>query len=259
MPLHREGIENVRLFTLPDGIAADGSCAAISAAVLVTWRSPWAGMLHQAYVNGHFAGVTIDAGQRQLVVQPPGSFQSAVCVEVVAVEPKDAQIDFADELDPSVTSGRVRLSILRSQTLPLGGTVDVYFDNGTGQIDYNTRLNASPIVIWPYFQDKAGFGMAQFGGADFGYDSAACVGFGKGSFANGPFGMDADTVEWISPLLPLGRYRFAVKIRDSCGSESAASETVPIAVVPPAKPATALSIAAFDAQTNQLTLRISDE
>lgn len=259
MPFHREGIENVRLFTLPDGIAADGSCAAVSAAVLVTWRSSWAGMLHQAYVNGRFAGATIDADQRQLVVQPPGSFQSAVCVEVVAVEAKDAHTDFANELDPPPTSGRVRLCILRSQTLPLGGAADVYFDKGTGQIDYSAPLNASPIAIWPCFQDKAGFGMAQFGRADFGYDSAACVGFGKGSFANGPFGMDADMVEWISPLLPLGRYRFAVKIRDAYGNESAASETVPIAVVPPAQPAAALSIAAFDAQTNQLTLRVSDE
>jgi hypothetical protein len=259
MSFRREGIENVRAFTLPDGIAADGSCAAISSAVLVTWRSIWAGMLHQVYINGRFAGATVDAEQRQLVVQPPGSFQSAVCMEVVAVEPTDAQTDFADDLDPPPASGRVRLSILRSQTLPLGGTADVYFDNGSGQIDYGTPLNPSPIVIWPCFQDKAGFGTAQFGAGDFGYDSAACVGFGKGSFASGPFGMDADIMEWISPLLPLGRYRFGVKIRYSYGNESAASETAPIAVVPPAKPAAALSIAAFDPQTNQLTPRVSDE
>lgn len=259
MPFHRDGIEAVRAFILPDGIASDGRCATISAAVLVTWHSSWAGMLHQVYVNGRFAGATIDAEQRQLVVQPPGSFQSAVCIEVVAVEPKDAHVDFAEEPDPLSPGARVRLGILRSQALPLGGTADVYFDDGSGQIDYGTPLNGSPIVIWACPQDKAGFGTARFGEGDFGYDSAACVGFGKGSFAMGSFGMDADTFEWISPPLPLGRYRFGVKIRDSYGNESSASETAPIAVVPPARPAAALSIGAFDPQTNELTLRISDE
>ena len=53
-------------------------------------------------------------------------------------------------------------------------TANVYFDNGTGQIDYTTPLNPVPIPIWPCRQDKAGFGMAQFGAGDFGYDSAAC-------------------------------------------------------------------------------------
>ena len=66
--------------------------------------------------------------------------------------------------------------------------------------------------------------------------------------------MDADTIEWISSPLPLGRYRFGVKIRDAYGNESIASETGLIAVVPPPKPAAALSIVAFDRQTNQLTL-----
>jgi hypothetical protein len=259
MAFHCEGIENVRTFILPDGIAADGSCAAISSAVLVTWRSGCAGMLHQVYLNGRFAGVTIDPEQRKLVVQLPTSFQSAVRIEVVAVEPKDAYADFTAELDPPPASGRVRLGVLRSQTLPLGGTVDLYHDNGGGQIDYGTPRNVSPVPIWPCSQDKAGFGMAWFGECDFGYDAAACVGFGRGSFADGPFGMDADTVEWISPPLPLGRYRFGVKIRNSCGNQSAASETGPIAVVPAPKPASALSIGAFDPLTKQLTLRVSDE
>lgn len=258
MLFHREGIENVRVFSLPDGIAADGSSAAISAAALVTWRSCNAGMLHQVYLNGRFAGVTIDVEQRQLVVQSPGSFRSALRVEVVAVEPKDAHVDFADKFDPPPAAGRVRLSILRSQALPLGVGINVYFDNGTGQIDYDKPLNASPIPVWPCPQDKAGFGTAQFGMNDFGYDSAASVGFGKGSFGSGQFGMDADTVEWISSPLPLGRYRFGVKIRDTYGNENIASETDLIAVVPPPKPATALSIVAFDRQTNQLTLCVSD-
>ncbi len=258
MSLHRDGIENVRALPLPDGVAADGCPAAISSVVLVTWRSSHAGMLHQVYLNGRLAGATVDAEQRQLVVPAPASFQAPVRVEVVAVEAKDAHLDLADELDPPPTCGRVRLSILRSQDLPVGARANVYCDHGTGQIDYDTPQDATPISIWPHPQDKAGFGMEQFGVNDFGYDSAACVGFGKGSFGNGQFGMDADTVEWISPSLPLGRYRFAVKILDEHGNESVASQTEPIMVVPPAKPVATLTIAAFDPQTNRLTLGVSE-
>lgn len=259
MSVHLEGIESVRAFVLPDGIATDGSCAGIWGAALVTWWSSHVGRLHQAYVNGHLAGVTLDSEQRQLVVQLPASFESAVRVEIVAVDPADAHVDFADELESPATCVRVRLSILRSQTLPLGAKANVYFDNATGSIDYAQPLNASPIPIWPYPQDKAGLGTARFGDGDFGYDSAASVGFGKGSFARGQFGLDADAIEWTSPLLPLGRYRFGVKVLDALGNESAPSETDEIAIVPPARPAAALNIAAFDPQTNQLTLSISDQ
>ena len=257
MPFTRAGIENVRVLVLPDGVAADGRCAAVSRTALVTWHSSRAGMHYQVYLNGRFAGSTLEAGQRQLVVHAPSSFQSAVRVEVIAVEPAEAHIDFACELDrPAAGSGRVRLAILRSQTLPIEATANVYCDPGTGQIDYTTPLNSVPISIWPCRQDKAGLGMAQFGAGDFGYDSAAAVGFGKGSFGHGQFGLDADTIEWISPPLPLGRYRFGVTVAAAGSNESPACETQAIAVVPAARPAAGLEIVTFNERTHQLTLRI---
>jgi hypothetical protein len=259
MSFTRAGIESVRALVLPDGVAADGRCAAVSRTALVTWHSSREGMCHQVYLNGRFAGSTLDTGQRRLVVQTPSSFQSAVRVEVIGVEPKDAHIDFSPELGrPAAGSGRVRLAILRSQTLPMEATANVYCDNGTGLIDYATPLNPVPIPIWPCRQDKAGLGMAQFGAGDFGYDSAAAVGFGKGSFGHGQFGLDADAIEWISPPLPLGRYRFGVAVADAEGTESSACETEAIAIVPAARPAAGLEIAALNEQTHQLTLRILD-
>ena len=259
MPFYRDGIENVRALALPEAVSADGTGSALSCAALATWRSSHAGRLHQVYVNGCLAGTTLDTRQRRLVVQAPASFHAAVRVEVVAIDPRDAHTDFAGELDPSPTGGRVRFGILRSQTLPIGAKADVYSDNGSGETDYGRPLNASPIPIWPCVQDKAGFGMAHFGAGDFGYDAAASVGFGKGSFGHGQFGLNADTIEWISSPLPLGRYRFAVKVIDADGNESTATETNPIAVVPGPKPAAALSITAFDPHTNQLTLHVSDQ
>jgi len=259
MSFLREGIEYVRALALPDGIASDGRHAAVSQAALVTWRSALEGMLYQIYVNGMLAGTTIDAGQRRLIVRTPGSFESVVRIEVVAVCPRDAACDLAGELGGSdVGSGRVKLTLLRSQSLPIEGALNIYFDNGTGAIDYAEPLNVSPVPLWPCQQDKAGFGMAQFGTGDFAYESAAAVGFGKGSFGHDGFGLDADVIEWVSPVLPLGRYRFGVRVVDASGDESSARESESITVIPPAKPAVGLGILEFNEYTNQLTLNMSD-
>ena len=260
MSFLREGIDHVRVFPLPDGVATDGRSAAVSRAALVTWSSSHTEELYQVYAGGQFAGATIDVEQRSLIIQAPSSFQSAVRVEVIAVEPKEDHVNFAGQLErPVVESGRVKLTFLRSQALPIDARINIYTDNGTGQISYAEPVNALPLPIWPCTQDKAGFGMAQFGTGDFGYDSAAAVGFGRGSFGNGQFGFDADTLEWVSPRLPLGRYRFGVKVIDAHGNESLASETEPMAVVPAATPAAGLDIVTFNPATNQLTLRISDQ
>lgn len=260
MALCRDGIEDVRACVLPDGIGPDGRAAALSRAVLVTWRSRLEGMLYQVYVNRRLAGVTVAPDQRQMVVVGPSSFESAVRVEVVAVEPRDGHIDFADEIDEPLHRGaRIRLVFLRSQNLPAGAALNIYSDRGTGQVDYDEPLNDASIPIWPCPRDKAGFGMSRFGDGDFGWDAAAAVGFGKGCFGCGPFGLDADAIEWISPLLASGTYRFGVRVIDEAGDASAAVETGPLAVIAPARPAARLDLASFDAETGRLTLSVSDQ
>jgi hypothetical protein len=140
----------------------------------------------------------------------------------------------------------------------MDATAEVYFDNGTGQIDYDNPITSTQIRIWPAWQDKAGFGMSRFGMVDFGWDSATAVGFGKGNFGHGQFGLDADAVEWTSPQLPSGTYKFGVKVRDASGRQSTGSETGPITVTPAARPANGLSVTSFDKQTNQLLLNIEN-
>lgn len=175
------------------------------------------------------------------------------------MEAGQGDTDFSNEIAPSpADSGRVRISLLRSQNLPMGATAEIYFDNGTGEVDYDKPLTSSPIRIWPAWQDKAGFGMSRFGVSDFGLEWAAGVGFGKGSFSNGRFGLDADMIEWTSPPLSAGVYKFAVKIADERGNESSVSETGPITVTPAAKPAEKVSISLFDKQANRLVLKIAN-
>jgi len=258
MALISSGIERVRAFELPGGIWSDGGYVGTPRIALVRWRSTWSDKFYQIYVNGQYAGVTVDSQQRQMIVQMPTSLESPVRIEVFAVEAEQADTDFSSEIDSSIgQSDRVRISVLRSQGLPIGATAQIYFDNGTGEIDYDKALNDSPIRVWPAWQDKAGFGMSRFGASDFGYDSAAAVGFGKGSFGHGQFGLDADIFEWISPPLCAGVYKFAVKVTDKAGNESSGSETGQITVTPAPRSAERISISSFDKQTNQLVLNVS--
>lgn len=258
MVLINNGIEKVRAFELPTGIWVDGRYVGMPRTALVKWHSCWPNMFYQVYVNGQYAGTTVDSQQRQMIVQVPTSLETPIRIEVFAVETEEANTDFSNEIDSSIgQSGRVRISLLRSQNLPIGATAQIYFDNGTGEIDYDNPLSDSPIRVWPARQDKAGFGMSRFGASDFGYDSAAAVGFGKGSFGNGQFGLDADTFEWISAPMQAGVYKFALNITDEVGNESNGSETIQVTVIPAARPAEQVSISSFDKQTNQLVLSIS--
>jgi hypothetical protein len=260
MKLISSGIENVRAFELPAGIRANGDCVGNPRAALVKWtdKTNQSDIFYQVYVNGQYAGKTVDSQQRKMIVPVPSSFESAVRIEVFAVEAEQAHTDLSKELvRPPAASGRVRISLLRSQNLLSNTTAEIYFDNGTGFIDYNQPLSDRPIRIWPAWQDKAGFGMSRFGAGDFGYDSAAAVGFGKGSFGQGQFGLDADTIEWTSPLLMADVYKFGVKIIDGAGNKSSASKTDPITVIPAARPAEQVSISSFDKQTNKLVLNIA--
>lgn len=260
MKLISEGIEKVRAFELPAGIWASGKCVESLKTTLVKWidKKHQGDTFYQVYVNGQYAGATIDSQQRQMIVPIPSSFESAVRIEVFAVKPEDAHINLSNELvsSPSI-SERVRISLLRSQDLPMDAGAEIYFDNGTGTVDYNQPLNNRPIRIWPTWQDKAGFGMSRFGASDFGYDSAGAVGFGKGCFGQGQFGLDADTIEWTSPLLTAGVYKLGVMITDSADNKSSASETEPITVAPAARPAEQVNVSSFDKQTNELVLCIS--
>jgi len=194
----------------------------------------------------------------QMLVAIPESFQSPVRIEVFAIEPEYADIDFSETIDcPAGLTGRVQITMLRSQNLSIGSTAQIYFDAGTGEIDYDNPLNDSPIRIWPAWQYKAGFGMSCFGRSDLGYDSSAAAGFGRGDFGQVWFGFDADTFDWTGPQLPAGVYRFAVIITDELGNKSEPIETGPITITPLPKPAENLGISSFDKQMNQLVLKIA--
>ena len=252
------GIDKVTVFELPSGIWGDGGGFSEPRMCLVKWRSSLENRFHQIYVNGEYAGTTVDDEQRQMIVYLPVSLETAVRIEVFAVDAEDIYVDFSNEFSWSGSGmGRAKLSLLRDQDLPVGAQAHIYFDDGTGEINYDNPLTEKVIWLLAAWQDKAGFGMSGFGLSDFGFDSAAAVGLGRGSFGRGPFGLDADVIEWISPPLPAGVYKFGVKVIDAVGNESTSSETGQVTVIPAARPGEQMSISSFDKQANQLVLNIS--
>ncbi|MBN1796730.1 MAG: hypothetical protein JW804_08655 [Sedimentisphaerales bacterium] len=252
-----EGIEKIRVIELPAGFSTDGRYCPCYRVALVKFKSSWTDKLYQIYINGDFSGSTINLQQRQLVVPVPSSFETAVRIEVFAVQPEDAYVDFSGEFSGGYSSGRVKLKLLRSQNLPPDSIIQIYFDNGGGIVDYENPLNDQPIPVWPNRYDKAGFGMCEFGNSDFGYDSAAAIGFGMGDFALGMNGLDADSIEWISEPLPKGTYKFAAIITDKNGKVSSAAETDSLNVIPSATPAEGLEVVSFNELNNELTLSIN--
>jgi len=254
MKLIGDGIDRVRVFELAGGLWADGEVFGQERLCLVRWRSQWNDKFYQVYVNGRFAGVTIDVRQRGMVVGLPSSFESAVVIEVFAVEEQYAYCDLSNEIEGHRLCGRVVIYLLRSQSLGLDWVFEVYSDGGMGEIDYDSPVTERPIEVWPSIADKAGFGLSRFGESDFGRDWSAGVGFGVGCFGEGEFGVDSERIEWVSGELEKGAYRFAVKLRDRAGSESEAVELEAVTVVPGARSVEKLSVKSFEKQINSLEL-----
>ena len=226
-----EGISKVRAFAMSAGAA------------VVKWHSTSSDMLHQVYVNGRFAGVTVEPMQKQLIVPISLSVKTAVQIEVFAVEPGYSDIDYSAGQSQA---GRAKIEFPRTDNLPTGGSVDYYLENN--------RLSNRSIKIQPEFADKGGFGLSSFAMSDFGYDGSCAPGLGKGNFGFGWFGFDCDMLCWQSGQLEAGSYKFDIKITDNLGNTTDEQETEEMTVIPPATPAKKLKIKSFDKQSGKLIL-----
>ena len=257
MELIHNGIENVRAVRIPAGVGAAGRGHPAVGRVLVSWRAPQSAYLYQVYVGGRFVGATTDSGQRRMLCPVPSSVTGAVRIEVFAVAADQADKDWSSQIAPAAAGdGRVRIRLLRRQSLPLGAEFVVYGDGGSGVIDYGTPLPGGSLPVWAGPLDKCGFGLAGFGAGDFGWDGSTAVGFGIGAFGGGDFGLAADVLEWISGPLEAGDYRFGVVVRDARGLASAPMEAGPVFVGPAATAVEELSLLVFDAALNRLELAV---
>lgn len=255
MGLVSSGIYRIRAYALSAGVRADGSCVDEPLGVLVKWRSEHENKLYQIYVNGELAGATTGFEQRSMIVPIPSAWSSAARIEVFAVEPSEAQIDFSSQLSPRQQVGRVKLSWIRGMNLPFEGTAQVFSDGASGEIDYENPVSKEDIHLWTSWQDKSGFGLGQFGEGDFGYEGSAAIGFGGGAFGKGEFGFDADEIGWVSSELETGKYKFAIKVTDIFGNVSDAQETDEVIVIRTVRPAEKLEVESYNKEEDRLVLK----
>ncbi len=253
MGLVGTGVDRVRAFGLAAGVADDGATLGEPLSVLVAWRSEHEDKLHQVYVNGELAGVTCEFAQRMLVIALLSSWSSALRIEVYAVDPCEAHIDFGGEVDGGGQKGRVEIGWLRRMELPTDGVGRVYSNNGAGAVDYDAAASGE-IENWRAWQDKGGWGLSRFGLSDFGFDGSAAVGFGLGVFGRGEFGFDADWIQWVSGELANGLYKLGVKVADAFGNESGGVESDEVAIVRAAGGVDEIAVESYDENTDELVI-----
>lgn len=138
-------------------------------------------------------------------------------------------------------AAHVQISFLRSNTLPAGARLAVYWNgtqatNGDGvapvdpaeSVDEQNPLTPAPIAIWP--TGKAGFAVEPYGTGAFGAPANYGIGFGYGTkpFGLGPFGVYVDLFAWTTAsvlrTLRDGLYTFAVAVLDQYGNHSALTQ-----------------------------------
>ena len=147
------------------------------------------------------------------------------------------------------------LSWPRRGTIPLGAKAMVYWNKGSGEIDYNNPLVTK--AIWSSIVEKWGWGLDSFGKGDFGYSGTGAVGWGRGSFGKGEFGFDAEMVIFESESLPSGQYKFAVRMMDAQGNLDEGEFSTWECDIDPLPVAPGLQIESYDELSDILTLNIS--
>jgi len=249
-------VDKVKATAFALGRRRDGQMVPLPGVILLNWRSSETQKQFQAYVDGELAGVTIHPHQRTLLVQY--AHTHPVVIEVIAVDPDDRDKDFSEVL--SGFSNRdgchVVLRWPRRGSLPLDTEVQVYWNNGSGAIDYDTE----PLLtrkVWDKPTEKWGWGFDAFGVGDFGYSGTGAPGWGRGSFAEGEFGFDAEYFKLRTDALPLGTYLFGVRLSDDMGNLDGGDIDELSLSVDPIPRAPQLEIDSYDKDTATLVLRIT--
>ncbi len=239
MSYSTEGITHVRVRPLALDVGPEGAAVA-PGAIEATWNSTQEGRWHQVYVNGQLAGVTAKPEDRRLAVSAPvgpNGPTEMLLVEVVAVESADRWTDFGSLLSGfgEDAGARVRLTWQAGEYLdPNLESFDVFSDDRTGTVDYNTPLNELPIPAKPG-------GLVPWG-------------YGCGGYGVGGYGQAAARYEWTTELLEHGTWRLAVVAVDAARNRLANAAEVQITVAPLPPPPDDFRVTAYDAQTRTATL-----
>lgn len=228
----------------------------VKAGLVFRWTDSYTDKLYQLYINGTLTAETQAVGAlKQLTAKVPKQFYW----EIMAIDPEDAGTDYSDYLtETDDTGARVEFSWDRDPSkLEAGSYVDIFWDAGTGEIDYDTPINESHIYNFPTGAVNSGFGLGEFG-AIMGY-SGAGVGFGAGVFGGDEDGFEFDQVVWTTRPLPAGTYQFDVVLYDAAGNSDGTGNNVQTVVVNCAPPAPkSIVVKSYDSDTDGLVLTVTE-
>jgi len=149
---------------------------------------------------------------------------------------------------------RVRLQWPTDPAVELGGSFNAYHDEADGAINYTSSINNLPIEAWPEGRGALGFGRGRFGRGPFGRGDGG-FGFGRGWFGRGPFGHGAKMLQFITPELIDGDYKFAVCGVDKAGNvETPATIEEELTLAEEPEPPTNLTVTGYVKGTDTLTI-----
>ncbi len=211
----------------------------------VRFRSKHAGMAHQLYVNGRLADWTDTTDRRSFTLDDYGPCE----LTVAAVAPRERATDFSHLLPDEVR----RPAWVFEAAIPRGTDL-----GRSDRIEATIVGEAGPIAsfeAWPEHIRRWAWGEDRFGKGGFGYDGSLAPGAGLGAFGAGAFGMDADVIRLRMPIPATGEHEITIR---SVSDKGPAAELPPIQFIsapPPAAPES-IAVAAYDNQTQTVTLQI---
>ncbi len=242
------------MILIRDGISKVKAMPCWGEGVVVKWKSIYTDKIYAVYVNDRLAGITEEINQKQLLVNVPFLEQTAATIEVFAVEAGSNNETVRPEKS---RQAKVEIEFTKEQALADGAKADFFYDNQSGNVNYQNRLNENDINIWQTPWEKSGFGKSKFGKSDFARDAAAAAGFGKSEFGKSGFAIEGQTFKWQSEQLPTGKYKFGIKLRDELGNESTQlTETETLTIITPAKPGGKLEITEFYKDSGKIIFTI---
>jgi hypothetical protein len=221
-------------------------------ALRVEFASPHTTLCHQLYVNGVLAEWTDRSDQRSFVLS---RCVGAAMLTVAAVDEADRQADLSAQLPPDQVTPpwQVRLRVPRSVRYLPGQKLEAVELPGTGG---EARTLACE-EFWPVWLPR----WAAASDDPFGTNLAALAGggpgLGLGAFGAGDFGVDADTVDLIVALDQPGEHAVQLRVTSDQGVLAQGLVRTFQADLPP-RPPTGLSVVAYDATAELLTLSIQE-
>jgi hypothetical protein len=221
-------------------------------ALRVEFASPHTTLCHQLYVNGALAEWTDQSDQRSFLLS---RYSRAAVLTVVAVDEADRQADLSAQLPPEQVDPpwQARLRVPRSVRYMPGQKLEAVELPAAGGAAQALACEE----FWPVW-------LPRWAGASddpFGTDLAALagggLGLGLGAFGAGDFGVDADTVDLIVAFDQAGAHSVQLRVASDQGVLAQGPARTYPADLPP-RPPMGLSVVAYDAASELVTLSISE-